>query len=149
MKYTNKGNDRMGTTEDGLRYNWTHGSWEPESEPQQTCAAHLGYNVILQVIDWSYTQNDRGKSNYGEQVWAFEPQIRISDETIRYNYGDGYHSYDEGRLPTRLEAQHRAEQMLIELRNELTQLIGDQDLSTYGKAVMKQVNKIGNDEEKK
>ena len=110
-EYTNKGHDRLGTKADGLRYEWYNGRSQKEKAPCQISTAQLDYNVTLEVISWSHTNN-------GEYIGKYESQVRILGEKTRTNYNN-----DEPLPSTRLEAQKEAEQMLVELRDELNNLL--------------------------
>jgi hypothetical protein len=108
-KQRGKGCDKLGSKKDGLSLRW---SWKKypkaKNRPNQCCYAELGKGWSLEVIFWH--------SNY-------EAQVRHVGEHIRSFRKDRGDTYPGTILVTRLQAQFKAESLLLDVWDELNDLI--------------------------
>lgn len=125
-----KGVDRKGTKKDGLKLKWSwtrvcERSWFPGSKelkdnrrtPGQVCFAEYG-DFLCKVIFW-HTH--------------YEARIEHCGELLLYHDKDTGDSKKGEVLVTRLQAQLKAEQLLVDFYKELESVLVKNDLILKGK----------------
>ena len=111
-KKRGKGCDTLGTKKDGLKLSWNWGMYKKENKPGQVCFAKLGH-FCLEAVFW-HTD--------------YEAQINyVSDMLVSYQKrkSDTCNppTKKEPILVTRLQAQLKAEQLLINFFNDAKKLL--------------------------
>lgn len=104
-----KGCDKLGHRGDGLALIWTWERYGKKGKPSQTCYAEIGKGWCLKVIFWH--------TNYEARVEHVDSGIR------NYNVDVGDDKRRGKILVTRLQAQLKAEELVIEVWKELDVLI--------------------------
>jgi len=109
-KQRGRGCDRLGTKKDGCALRWTWDKYGKKriGKPNQCCYAEVGKGWQLEVTFW-HTMYEAEVRQTGEHVKSFRKEI-----------GD---RHPGAILVTRLQAQLKAESLLLDVWNDLDRVI--------------------------
>lgn len=110
------GCDRKGGKKDGLALRWTWEKYGKKGEPSQTCYASLGEGWLLVAIFW-HTNYEAGVEYYGNHIINYSKDIHDD-------------SYKGEVIVTRVEAQLKAEQLVLDVWKELGDLLNGKGIIT-------------------
>lgn len=107
------GCDTMGDEKNGLALHWTWDKYSKKGKPSQCCYAEVGEGWRVSVIFWH--------SNYEARV------EHVGDQILNYSKDVG-DDYEGDILVTRIQAQLKAEQLVIDIWQELEKLVMESGL---------------------